>query len=139
MRLPVLFQLPGQPGLEILTEDNVWIPVSTNPTRESTPPILVNIGDLLSYWTNNLLKSTVHRVVVPKPESGIAEDRYSIAYFCHPLDGAELVPVPSKSVKGYENQAPIGYGGGAESNDTNVITARDHLNRRLAATYGLKG
>lgn len=37
-------------------------------------PILVNIGDLLSYWTNGLLKSTVHRVVFPKRY--VAADMY---------------------------------------------------------------
>ncbi len=56
------------------------------------PPILVNVGDLLDYWTNGLLKSTVHRVVLP---GGGKEDRYSIAYFCHPADDTELVRVPS--------------------------------------------
>ncbi len=34
--------------------------------RSGPPPILMNIGDLLSYWTNGLLRSTVHRVVFPR-------------------------------------------------------------------------
>ena len=72
----LLFQLPGQPGLEILTSTQSWAPV---PVIQGT--VLVNIGDLLSYWTNGLLKSTVHRVIGPKD----AQTRYSIAYFCHPV------------------------------------------------------
>ncbi|KAF2489761.1 oxidoreductase-like protein, partial [Lophium mytilinum] len=139
----LLFQLPSQPGLEILTASNEWAPVPVNPTSEPNPPILVNIGDLLSYWTNGLLKSTVHRVIFPQPEEGkSSEDRYSIAYFCHPLDEARLVPVPSAKVKGFhsaegeDQKLKVGYGGGTGGADE-VMTAQDHLNRRLAATYGL--
>jgi isopenicillin N synthase-like dioxygenase len=33
--------------------------------------LMINIGDMLSRHTNNLLKSTVHRVV--NPESGVAK------------------------------------------------------------------
>ncbi|OCK93267.1 Clavaminate synthase-like protein [Cenococcum geophilum 1.58] len=140
----LLFQLPSQPGLEILTPSNTWAPVPVNPTSLPTAPILVNIGDLLSYWTNGLLKSTVHRVIFPQPEEGKqSEDRYSIAYFCHPLDEARLVPVPSRAVKEFQSaegegrKVKVGYGGGAGEADE-IMTARDHLNRRLAATYGLK-
>lgn len=98
----------------------------------------MNIGDLLSFWTKSLLKSTVHRVVVPQDENGRAVDRFSIAYFCHPIDDAQLVPVPSKAVRDIGGLHKVGYGGGARHNSDNVVlTARDHLNRRLAATYGL--
>ena len=101
--ITLLFQLPGQPGLEIRTPSgNSWSPVPVNPHNEATPPILVNIGDLLSYWTGGLMKSTVHRVIFPKANNGeTMGDRYSIAYFCHPLDDAELVEVPSPIVKEY--------------------------------------
>ncbi|KAJ4295024.1 hypothetical protein N0V90_007032 [Kalmusia sp. IMI 367209] len=91
--LTLLFRLPGQPGLEILTASSTWAPVPVNPSPStlSNPPILVNIGDLLSFWTNGMLKSTVHRVTF----SG-GEERYSMAYFCHPLDEAKLESVPGK-------------------------------------------
>ncbi|KAJ9637907.1 hypothetical protein H2199_007402 [Coniosporium tulheliwenetii] len=68
--ITLLFQLPSQPGLEILTPNNTWAPVPVNPLNQTVPPILVNIGDLLSYWTNGLLKSTVHRVIFPKDGRG---------------------------------------------------------------------
>ncbi|KAF4307879.1 Oxoglutarate/iron-dependent oxygenase [Botryosphaeria dothidea] len=127
----LLFQQPrGQPGLEILTPSGAWAPVPVNPTGdEAQPPVLVNIGDLLSYWTDGLLKSTVHRVVFPKEVGGdVGEDRYSIAYFCHPVDDAKLVPVPSRVVK--EKGGKEGAGERAT-----VLTAKDHLLERLAATY----
>ncbi len=64
--MTMLFRLKGQAGLEILTKENTWAPVPVTPPgteNDPAPPILVNIGDLLSYWTNGLLRSTVHRVV----------------------------------------------------------------------------
>lgn len=75
----LLFQRPGQPGLEILTSTDEWAPVTVNPSgteHDASPPILLNIGDLLSHWTNGLLKSTVHRVVFPKDARRGGEDRY---------------------------------------------------------------
>jgi len=57
-----------------------------------------------------------------------------IAYFCHPLDEALLVPVPSKAV---EEHAKLHGSRKAASNDGKVITARDHLMERLAATYSV--
>jgi isopenicillin N synthase-like dioxygenase len=126
--------LPGQPGLEIKIPSGEWaaVPVDPKGGGENTAlPILVNIGDLLEDWTGGLLKSTVHRVIFPKGEAG--NDRYSIAYFCHPLDDAELQPVPSKRVQ--EHAAVTGKGG---MRNGRVLTAKDHLMERLAATYSIK-
>jgi hypothetical protein len=121
------------------------------PPSSSTafPPILVNIGDLLTYWTDGLLKSTVHRVVFPAEErrpqdSGSGQDRYSVVYFCHPLDTAELVPVPSGIVATFrENErqdAQVGFGGGAGSwaPGKRALTAAEHLESRLNATYNFR-
>jgi isopenicillin N synthase-like dioxygenase len=131
--ITLLFQRPGQPGLEILTspkseKEEIWSPVPVNPTNEPEVPILVNVGDLLNYWTNGLLKSAVHRVIFP--EDGKGEDRYSIAYFCHPIDEARLEAVPSTLVQGLKDG--VGTGGGK------VITAKEHLEERLKATYASK-
>ncbi|KAI5368331.1 putative oxoglutarate/iron-dependent dioxygenase, non-hem dioxygenase domain-containing protein [Septoria linicola] len=133
-----LFQLPGQPGLEIKTPRGEWAAVPVDPSSGSgasgseggkaSLPILVNIGDLLEDWTGGLLKSTVHRVVFPNEKAG---DRYSIAYFCHPLDEALLEPVPSALVE--EHARRDGRRNGKEG-----FTARDHLMERLAATYSVK-
>jgi isopenicillin N synthase-like dioxygenase len=51
--LTLLFQLPGQPGLEIKTPEGHWASVPVDPsnsdpgTSDKPLPILVNIGDLL--------------------------------------------------------------------------------------------
>ncbi|ESZ94874.1 hypothetical protein SBOR_4750 [Sclerotinia borealis F-4128] len=136
--ITLLFQRPSQPGLEILppssTSEPEWTPVPIQPPpteSDPSPPILVNIGDLLSHWTNNFLVSTVHRVIFPKSilPSEIA-DRYSIAYFCHPVGSTVLESVPSERVKrfGEEN-------GEGERKKGERITADEHLMGRLRATY----
>ena len=141
--ITLLFQRAGQPGLEIIPPSNrtaendysnraAWTPVPVNPPgteNDPSPPILVNIGDLLSYWTNNLFKSTVHRVVFPKGGKEGDEDRYSIAYFGHPTGSTVLEPVPSEKVKALEAQ----NGGVATGVDS--MTADEHLMSRLKATY----
>jgi hypothetical protein len=49
--LTLLFQLPGQPGLEIKTPEGHWASVPVDPSNNAESgkalPILVNIGDLL--------------------------------------------------------------------------------------------
>ncbi|KAK0332886.1 hypothetical protein LTR91_016445 [Friedmanniomyces endolithicus] len=145
--LTLLFQQRGQPGLEIKTPSGEWAGVPVDPLGDRPSqggwhetmqqprralPILVNIGDLLDDWTGGLLKSTVHRVIFP-PGAGSGVDRYSMAYFCHPLDDALLEPVPSKVV-----QAHVERTGRSGAREGRVITARDHLMERLAATYTLE-
>lgn len=145
--ITLLFQRPGQPGLEILTPEGNWAPVPIIPDASGTypfPPILVNIGDLLNYWTDGLLKSTVHRVVFPLDEqrSPSPRARYTLVYFCHPVDATELVPVPSQVVVGHREKsgaaAAVGFGGGAGNLEPGKrpLTAAEHLESRLAATYG---
>ena len=47
-------------GLELLTKDGRWIPVSPKPGE-----LVINIGDMLQRLTNGRLRSTSHRVVNP--------------------------------------------------------------------------
>ncbi|KAB8296695.1 hypothetical protein EYC80_002115 [Monilinia laxa] len=135
--ITLLFQRPSQPGLEILppskSSSPTWTPVPIQPSpteNDPSPPILVNIGDLLSHWTNNLLVSTVHRVIFPKSAlpSEIA-DRYSIAYFCHPVGSTVLESVPSERVRKF------GEENGQVQKEGERITADEHLMGRLRATY----
>jgi isopenicillin N synthase-like dioxygenase len=83
----------------------------------------------LSHWTNDLFKSTVHRVVFPTGGKHPGEDRYSIAYFGHPIGSTVLEPVPSEMVKALESPKG-GVGSGVEA-----MTAHEHLMSRLKATY----
>lgn len=140
--ITLLFRLKGQAGLEILKKDNTWAPVPVCPPgteNDESPPILVNIGDLLSYWTNGLFRSTVHRVVFSKPGDGGVQGesnagaRYSIAFFCHPVGTAPLEPVPSERIK---SCSPKGTEDTNPYAERKVMTADEHLYMRLAASYG---
>ena len=152
--LTLLFRLKGQAGLEIQTRDGGWAPVPVTPPgteEDSGPPILVNIGDLLSYWTNGLLRSTVHRVIFPgSDEKGQgqgqdggtlvegetdAEPRYSIAFFCHPVGTCPLTPVPSERVMKYVPPGDVANGTNNPYAERKVMTADEHLQMRLRASY----
>lgn len=71
-------------GLEILTRDGEWIPVTSVPEQ-----IVVNVGDMLQRLTNNQLRSTTHRVVNPKREVWHTS-RFSIPFFLHPKGSMSL-------------------------------------------------
>lgn len=71
-------------GLQILTKQNQWIPVTSPPDQ-----IVVNVGDMLQRLTNNKLKSTTHRVVNP-PRELWHTSRFSIPFFLHPKSAMDL-------------------------------------------------
>lgn len=77
------FLYSNQPGLEIRTIHGTWIPV---PIR--TNCAIVNIGDVIELLTAGRFRSTPHRVVANEYK----EDRYSIAFFCHPNADSVLKP-----------------------------------------------
>lgn len=75
------------------------------------------------------MDSTVHRVVFPTHGKQGGEDRYSIAYFGHPIGSTVLEPVPSERVTALA-AVDGGVGSGVEA-----MTADEHLMSRLKATY----
>lgn len=87
--ITLLFQRPGQsgleicPGREIVSEfgiGDVWTKV--NPTEGE---IVCNIGDQLMSWSDDRFKSTFHRVMTPTdPEVDYYGPRYSMAFFNQP-------------------------------------------------------
>ncbi|KAI5955262.1 hypothetical protein KGF54_001823 [Candida jiufengensis] len=123
----LLFQRKNQEGLEIYTKNQKWekVPFIESSKSGKAPPIIVNIGDLLSYWTSGLLKSTIHRVKFDN--DSLKEDRYSIVFFSHPSDETLLEPVPSGLISSRK--------GRGVSKDTEYITALQHLQKKLANTY----
>lgn len=139
--ITLLFRLKGQAGLEIQKQDNSWAPVPVNPPgteNDPSPPILINIGDLLSYWTNGLFRSTVHRVAfTTDANQTVAGEvstgpRYSIAFFCHPAGSTQLNAIPSDRVKRFVSTAAIENPHAVKK----VMTADEHLLMRLKASYG---
>lgn len=84
------------PSLSLETEK--W---TAAPARNDM--ILVNIGDMLEFWTAGLLKSTWHRVVPNTQLQGNmgAVDRYAIAYFVHPDQDTVLRPLEQMAREGW--------------------------------------
>ena len=76
-------------GLEILSKQQEWVPVTSPPEQ-----IVVNVGDMLQRLTNNKLKSTTHRVVNP-PREKWGSSRYSIPFFLHPKNSMSLACLDS--------------------------------------------
>jgi len=75
-------------GLEILSKQNEWVPVTSLPEQ-----IVVNVGDMLQRLTNNKLRSTTHRVVNP-PREMWGTSRFSIPFFLHPKSNMSLACLP---------------------------------------------
>ncbi len=63
-------------GLELLDRHGNWLAVESEPDE-----IVVDTGDMMSRLTNDMLPSTVHRVVNPNM---LDRSRYSMPFFLHP-------------------------------------------------------
>ena len=108
--------------MEVLSPEGEFIQATPIPDT-----IVVNAGDLLQRWSNDIIRSTEHRVVSPPlpPEDEVYPSRYSIAYFCNPnwdttihcLEGCFGVAAKGKEKK---------YG---------PINTHEYLVSRLKATY----
>jgi isopenicillin N synthase-like dioxygenase len=69
-----------------LDKDGNWMPVESNEDE-----IVLDTGDMMSRLTNDVLPSTVHRVVNPADQE---RSRYSMPFFLHPHSNANLNCLP---------------------------------------------
>ena len=110
--LTLLFQRPGQGGLQVLPgkemEGRAWTPV-----EPAEGVITCNIGDMLMRWSDDQLPSNFHRVKSPAPNE-YQGARYSLGFFCH---ANEEVVIHSPSGK-YTD-----------------ITAAEYLKQRISANF----
>jgi isopenicillin N synthase-like dioxygenase len=77
----LLFQRPGNEGLECASNPRAGSPgwLKVDPVQGG---IAINIGDMLSRWSDDCLLSNLHRVRMPTPiEANPPKSRYSIAFF----------------------------------------------------------
>ncbi len=102
-----LLSTDGEAGLQVLGKEGEWLDVPFQPGA-----LIVNIGDCLMRWSNDLYVSTKHRVLRPK------RVRRSIAFFLDPNPDSVISALPGTGEAKY---API--------------TAADYLRSRLDATY----
>ncbi|MEW2353735.1 2OG-Fe(II) oxygenase family protein [Spirillospora sp. NPDC029432] len=91
---------PG--GLQVRDPDGRWIDV---PAPAGT--FVVNIGDLMAYWTGNRWASAVHRVVNPPPGSGPETRRQSLVFFHNPNLDAVIEPLDRAARPGAPPPVPI--------------------------------
>ncbi|ODO05039.1 hypothetical protein I350_05651 [Cryptococcus amylolentus CBS 6273] len=78
-------------GLQV-SRHGQWLDVAP---REGC--VVVNIGDALEFWSGAKLRSTIHRVVMPRTQAEQAS-RFSIAYFIQPDDETVLEPLGHSNV-----------------------------------------
>ncbi len=98
-------------GLQVLGRDNRWIDIHPLPHS-----FVVNSGDLMTRWTNDLYTATFHRVINLNDI-----DRYSVAFFMDPDYFAEVSCLPTcVSENNPERYSPIVVG--------------DYMNRRFHET-----
>ncbi|MEM0911574.1 MAG: 2OG-Fe(II) oxygenase family protein [Pseudomonadota bacterium] len=111
--LTMVFQRNGQSGLQVCpgrgAEDiQVWSSVEPNDEL-----ITCNIGDMLMRWSDDKLKSTLHRVKMPNQDE-YRGSRYSMAFFCQANKDA--------IIQGPEKKYP-------------AITAKDYILQRINANF----
>lgn len=99
-------------GLQVLNKQNEWVSITALPEQ-----LVVNVGDMLQRLTNNVLKSTTHRVINP-PREKWHTSRFSIPFFLHPRSEMRLDVLPSC----VSEQNPVQY---------EPISAGEYLMERL--------
>lgn len=104
-------------GLEVQNAAGKWI---------AAPPIpgtfVINLGDLIQRWTNDLYRSNMHRV---RNGNAAGRDRYSVPFFFSPDHHARIECLPTCH--------------GAENPPRHpVCTAGEHLMEMFDRTYGRK-
>lgn len=119
--LTLLFQ-DSVGGLEV--EDQRHIGHFT-PVESSLGEVIVNIGDMIQHVTCGKLRSTCHRVHIPKHDiggNGMVRERYSVAYFGKFNRDFSLSPSPEFKDEG--NEVPSAH-----------MTAWEFNQLRLLRTY----
>ncbi|KIK56933.1 hypothetical protein GYMLUDRAFT_99057 [Collybiopsis luxurians FD-317 M1] len=109
-------------GLEVDSPSN---PGEFMPVPPVPGTVLFNIGDFLMRWSNDTLKSTLHRVRAPPRkdgDNGVTKERFSIAYF--------TVADRDKTV-----ECLPGCFGPDKPKKYEPIKAGEYLNMRLNALY----
>ncbi len=80
----VLYQDPLG-GLELQQPDGAWVAAPYVPGT-----FVVNLGQLMARWTNDVYRSTPHRVV-----NRLGQERYSIPFFFNPNHDTQVECIPT--------------------------------------------
>ncbi len=88
--LTIVRQEDAPGGLEVLNAEGQWVSVPNVPGA-----FVVNIGDLMAQWTNDLWHSTLHRVANPPRDKALGSRRISLVFFHQPNFDAMVDCLPS--------------------------------------------
>lgn len=109
----VLFQ--DEPGLEVF-HDETWQLV-----RPRSDALVINIGDIVQVWSNDLYRAALHRALV-RPDLA----RFTAAFFLNPPYSVDYAPLPSVVDAGH----PARY---------RAINWGEFRSRRTAGDYANQG
>ncbi|MET8976756.1 2-oxoglutarate and iron-dependent oxygenase domain-containing protein [Streptomyces sp. NPDC004539] len=113
--LTVLYVADALGGLQVRRAEGEWLDVPAVPGG-----FVVNIGDLMAFWTGGRWKSTVHRVVDPGP--GAVPSRLSIPFFYLPNHDTTIEPLRP-------------WAAGTEEADIGRVTVGEWFSRKMRTTY----
>jgi isopenicillin N synthase-like dioxygenase len=88
--LTILRQDDAPGGLQIAAPDGTW--------HDATPvpgSFVINVGDLMSRWTNGRWRSTLHRVINPPRDLTGSTRRLSLVAFTGPNEHTEVACLPT--------------------------------------------
>lgn len=111
--LTMVFQRTGQSGLQLCPGKDAQGQQAWTSVAARDGIITCNIGDMLMRWSDDQLKSTLHRVRMPRADEDRGA-RYSMAFFCQ-ANRDVLIAGP-------QGKYP-------------PITAADYLQQRIAANF----
>ncbi|KAG9306543.1 hypothetical protein G9A89_004740 [Geosiphon pyriformis] len=110
--LTFLYQDNLKEALQVQTKEGEWIYADPIPGT-----YVVNIGDMLNVWTNNIYKSTLHRVI----HKGNSY-RVSCPFFYEPNFDARIEPLaPCLEIDPIKHHEPVIYG--------------EHLLRKVSSNF----
>ncbi|KAF7342471.1 Fe2OG dioxygenase domain-containing protein [Mycena venus] len=112
----------GVGGLEVEDPNKAG---SFRPAPPVPGALLVNAGDFMMRWSNDTIRSTIHRVRAPQHSvsvDGMIPERYSIPYFCCADFSTVVDCIPGT----WDEEHPKKY---------EPISAQEYILKRLAATY----
>jgi isopenicillin N synthase-like dioxygenase len=116
----ILHQDAAPGGLQVFDRTGNWRDIPHRPGA-----FIINVGDLLSRWTNDRWRSTLHRVVNPPRNVQQGTQRLSVVFFTGPDRTSEISVLPSC----VSDDRPAKYGS---------VIAGDYVRSKIAASHDLR-